>query len=152
MELLFNSGSLLLDGTQLIPPTLPSLTLFAKATLLVTELNKLKPGLNWLHMVQTILLPTQQIVLQSSKLLLTRQLLTSGEMLLVKVKMPQMDSGTLLAKVKDYSTVLMQNSKTSLTTVQLSSKLVINSLQRMELFSVLNHQWTQQPALHLSIK
>jgi hypothetical protein len=58
----------------------------------------------------------------------------------VKVKMPQMDSGTLLAKVKDYSTVLMQNSKTSLTTVQLSSKLVINSLLRMELFSELNHQ------------
>jgi len=91
-------------------------------------------------MVQTILLPTQQIVLQSSKLLLTRQLLTSGEMPQVKVKTPQMDSGTLLAKVKDYSTVLMQNSKTSLTTVQLRSKLVINSLQRMELFSVLNHQ------------
>jgi len=152
MELLFNSGSLLLDGTQLILLTLPTLTLFAKATLLVTELNKLKPGLNWLHMVQTILLPTQQIVLQLLKLLLTRQLLTSGLMLLVKVKMPQMDSGTLLAKVKDYSTVLMQNSKTSLTTVQLRSKLVINSLQRMELFSVLNHQWTQQPALPLSIK
>jgi len=91
-------------------------------------------------MVQTILLPMQQIVLQSLKLLLTRQLLTSGEMPQVKVKMPQMDSGTLLVKVKDFSTVLMQNSKTSLTTVQLSSKLVINSLQRMELFSVLNHQ------------
>jgi len=58
----------------------------------------------------------------------------------VKVKMPQMDSGTLLVKVKDFSTVLMQNSKTSLTTVQLSSKLVINSLLRMELFSELNHQ------------
>jgi len=58
----------------------------------------------------------------------------------VKVKMPQMDSGTLLAKVKDYLTVLMQYSKTSLTTVQLSSKLVINSLLRMELFSELNHQ------------
>jgi len=46
MELLFNSGSLLLDGTQLILPALLSLTLFAKATLLVTELDKLKPGLN----------------------------------------------------------------------------------------------------------
>jgi len=64
MVLLFNFGSLPLDGTQLILPALLSLTLFAKATLLVTELDKLKPGLNWLHMVQTILLPTQQIVLQ----------------------------------------------------------------------------------------
>jgi hypothetical protein len=58
----------------------------------------------------------------------------------VKVKMPQMDSGTLLAKVQDYSTVLTQNSKISLTTAPLSSNLVTNSSLRMELFSVLNHQ------------
>jgi len=101
MVLLFNSGSLPSDGTQLILPTHPSLTLFAKATLLVTELNKFKTGNNWLHMVQTILLPTQQIILQLLKLLLTQQLLTSGLMPQVKVKMQPMDSGTLLAKAQD---------------------------------------------------
>jgi methionyl-tRNA formyltransferase len=91
-------------------------------------------------MGQTILLPTQRIVLQLLKLLLTQQLLTSGQMPQVKVKMPQMDSGTLLAKDKDCLTILTQNSKILLTTVQLSSKLVTNSSLRMELFSVLNHQ------------
>ena len=149
MVLLFNFGSLPLDGTQLILPALPTLTLFAKATLLVTELNKFKAGLNWFPMVQTILLPTQQIVLQLLKLLPILLLLTSGEMLQVKVKMLQMDSGTLLAKVRDCSTILTQNSKISLTTAPLSSNPVTNSSQRMELFSVLNHQWTQPPALLL---
>jgi hypothetical protein len=91
-------------------------------------------------MVQTILLPTQQIVLQLLKLLPILLLLTSGEMLQVKVKMLQMDSGTLLAKVRDCSTILTQNSKISLTTAPLSSNPVTNSSQRMELFSVLNHQ------------
>jgi len=82
----------------------------------------------------------QQIILQLLKLQLTRQLLTSGQMPQVKVKMPQMDSGTLLAKVQDYSTVLTQNSKISPTTAPLSSNLVTNSSLKMELFSVLNHQ------------
>jgi len=58
----------------------------------------------------------------------------------VKVKTQPMDSGTLLAKAQDCSTILTQNSKILLTMEQLSSKLVINSSQRMELFSVLNHQ------------
>jgi len=91
-------------------------------------------------MVQTILLPTLQIVLQLLKPLPILLLLTSGEMLQVKVKMPQMDSGTLLAKVRDCSIILTQNSKISLTTAPLSSNPVTNSSQRMELFSVLNHQ------------
>ena len=91
-------------------------------------------------MVQTILLPTQQIVLQLSRLELTQPQLTSGLMQQVKVQMQQMDSGTLLAKAQDYSTILMLNSKISLTTVQLSSKLVTNSSLRMEPYSVLNPQ------------
>ena len=91
-------------------------------------------------MVQTILLPTQQIVLQLSRLELTQPQLTSGLMQQVKVQMQQMDSGTLLAKAQDYSIILMLNSKISLTTVQLSSKLVTNSSLRMEPYSVLNPQ------------
>lgn len=104
------------------------------------EQNKIKPGPTLLHMVQTILLPTQQIVLQLSRLQLTQPLLTSGLMQQVKVKMQQMDSITLLAKVKDYLTILTLNSKILLTTAQLSSRLVTNSLLRMEPCSVPNHQ------------
>ena len=104
------------------------------------EQNKIKPGPTLLHMVQTILQPTQQIVLQLSRLELTQPLLTSGLMQQVKVKMQQMDSIILLAKAQDYLIILMLNSKISLIMVLLSSKLVTNSSLRMELCSVLNHQ------------
>ena len=104
------------------------------------EQNKIKPGPTLLHMVQTILQPTQQIVLQLSRLELTQPLLTSGLMQQVKVKMQQMDSIILLAKAQDYLIILTLNSKISLIMVLLSSKLVTNSSLRMELCSVLNHQ------------
>ena len=104
------------------------------------EQNKIKPGPTLLHMVQTILQPTQQIVLQLSRLELTQPLLTSGLMQQVKVKMQQMDSIILLAKAQDYLIILTLNSKISLIMVLLSSKLVTNSSLRMEPYSVLNHQ------------
>lgn len=102
------------------------------------ELNKIKHGHTLLHMVQTILLPTQQIVLQLSRLQPTQPLLTSGLMLLVKVQTQLTDSGTLLAKAQDNLTILTPNSEILLSTVQLNSKLVINFSQRMEPYSVLN--------------
>jgi len=51
-----------------------------------------------------------------------------------------MDSGTLLVKDQDSSTNLTQNSKILLKMVQLSSKLAINFLQRMALYSERNPQ------------
>jgi len=61
-------------------------------------------------------------------------------MLLVKDKMQLMDSGTLLVKDQDSSTNLTKNSKILLKMVQLSSKLAINFLQRMALYSERNPQ------------
>ena len=75
------------------------------------ELNRINPGLCQLHMDQTILVLTLQTLQQWLRLVPTRQLLTSGEMQQVKVKTQQMDSGTLLAKAQDYSTILTLNSK-----------------------------------------
>ena len=56
MVLIFNFGSLLLDGTLQILLTLPSQTLSVKLTLMEMEQIKIKFGLYLLHMDRLILL------------------------------------------------------------------------------------------------
>jgi len=104
------------------------------------ELSKIKLGVYRLPMVLTILPLMSQTTLKFLKPVPTLPLLTSGQMLLVKVLMLQMDSITSLAKVQDNLTILMQNSKILLTTVLSNSKLVINSSLRTVQSSVLNLQ------------